>query len=841
MKKKMLKQYAFWAMALLPLTSFALTYYYFSDGMRLRITLIPIMWSFILIYFYSKKNVTFGLSLFFISWTYVVADSLNRHSDYNPIEQTLYYLFYSIFMMGMFIISGKLLYNKSRVLAWSFCSALTFLFLLIPCFYIIFYIKFDAYITTDVTYAILQTNPREAYEFIISSGLVNPIILFILIISILPYSFFVNKHRKIKKAEIYVIILSTLFFGIITHGGLKQRIVWDIFSYVKEYHDKLKSFQELQKRAKNNNIHFLSNKEFRGESETYMIIIGESLNKRHMGLYGYFRKTTPMLSTNKDLLIFNNAYSNHTHTAPTLSLALTEANQYNKLKYYQSLSIINILNKANIETSLITNQPLYGLWSDTVSIIANNVNHLVHINKHIGNKHYRTLHFDGAVLEKVEEILTQKASKHRVIFVHLMGSHGDYCSRFPKKFRYFKGQLPRSIYGRYSYGEHQERVNCYDNSVLYNDFVVHRLLDLLKKKSGRNGFIYFPDHSEDVLNGLYHSAPKFTYAMTDIPLIAWFSEEYQSYYNEKYNILKDRLDTVFSNDLIFDLLIGIFGIKTDRHEKHFDLSSKEFNLKEEQALVLHGKKKYVDPQNERYIQKVNVRNLINSGQDIKIFPQGVNTLGKLKDIWADGYKAFEIDVRFDKDKDCLHVGHDKQTEIGVCLIDFLKHIPVQEVKKIWVDLKNLNLKNYKKVLKILSRIKKSSDIKEQFIIEFSSTIDESSVLSQGGYHTSYYLPTNKIIKMLKENDESAMKGLARRIVRQSHRQKLSALSFDYRAYPFVKNFVEPKLSSSIAYHLWDMDLSLKDIKFFKKIKNKNYYKDKRVKTILIFYKSMFHL
>ena len=83
----MLKQYSFWAMAVLPLTSFALTYYYFADGMRLRIILIPIMWSFILIYFYSKKHVTFGLSLFFISWTYIVADSLNRHSGYISIKQ----------------------------------------------------------------------------------------------------------------------------------------------------------------------------------------------------------------------------------------------------------------------------------------------------------------------------------------------------------------------------------------------------------------------------------------------------------------------------------------------------------------------------------------------------------------------------------------------------------------------------------------------------------------------------------------------------------------------------------------------------------------------------------
>ena len=38
---------------------------------------------------------------------------------------------------------------------------------------------------------------------------------------------------------------------------------------------------------------------------------------------------------------------------------------------------------------------------------------------------------------------------------------------------------------------------------------------------------YFSDHSEDVVRFLSHNSGNFTYEMSDIPLIFWFSEEYR--------------------------------------------------------------------------------------------------------------------------------------------------------------------------------------------------------------------------------------------------------------------------------------------------------------------------
>lgn len=63
----------------------------------------------------------------------------------------------------------------------------------------------------------------------------------------------------------------------------------------------------------------------------YVLVIGESETRDHMHIYGYERENTPFLDSLKslpDAVIFSHAYSNHTHTVPCLTFALSERNQY---------------------------------------------------------------------------------------------------------------------------------------------------------------------------------------------------------------------------------------------------------------------------------------------------------------------------------------------------------------------------------------------------------------------------------------------------------------------------------------------------------------------------------
>lgn len=64
----------------------------------------------------------------------------------------------------------------------------------------------------------------------------------------------------------------------------------------------------------------------------YVVVIGESETRDHMQVYGYPKETTPWLMSfakEKGTIVFSHAYSNHTHTVPVLTYALSEKNQYN--------------------------------------------------------------------------------------------------------------------------------------------------------------------------------------------------------------------------------------------------------------------------------------------------------------------------------------------------------------------------------------------------------------------------------------------------------------------------------------------------------------------------------
>ena len=75
--------------------------------------------------------------------------------------------------------------------------------------------------------------------------------------------------------------------------------------------------------------------------------------------------------------------------------------------------------------------------------------------------------------------------------------------------------------------------------------------------------IYFSDHGEGIDNHVGHDINKFTYQMTRIPLFMCFSNEYKNDNLQICNLLKSRKNDVFTNDLIFNLMLGIMGVKID--------------------------------------------------------------------------------------------------------------------------------------------------------------------------------------------------------------------------------------------------------------------------------------
>ncbi|MDA1069451.1 MAG: phosphoethanolamine transferase [Verrucomicrobia bacterium] len=429
---------------------------------------------------------------------------------------------------------------------------------ILPFAYIVYSFQLGGGFSDDVVYSIMATDVRESLEFgrtFLSPMWVIVGAAFMAIVLVQKLKQETSGSRKIPNIvpAVQIMIILVIFCTQLQYFRLYRFPAACILTYYRE----LALFREMQERLESNKIQFEAGKEEGGE--TFVVVIGESLNKNHMGLYDYGRDTTPLLVEHGkagDLLVFQRAYSSHTLTSETLSLSLTEANQQNGKNYFDSISILNVLKRVGVESSWITNQVLQGEWDNNISIIAHQADRLVPYNRWVGSV-VRTRDSDEVVLGAYADMLSVKSEKNRVIFVHLMGNHWRYSGRYPESYEVFSDtNEPIDREAWLSLGEEiRQQVNDYDNSVLYNDFVVSSLLSLLKKSGGVSGFIYISDHGEDVYGGREHHAQLFTFDMIEIPMIVWFSDQYRERYPGKYSAMASHTDELFCNDALYDTLI----------------------------------------------------------------------------------------------------------------------------------------------------------------------------------------------------------------------------------------------------------------------------------------------
>jgi heptose-I-phosphate ethanolaminephosphotransferase len=835
--------YSFLGLVLLTtITSFAVLSFYPDSFTLLPVIIFSLCWSIALIYFYNKNHIALALNSFAIFWLFIIAEKISYGSI--GLKSLLsYFLFIAVGVSFAFLLTYQEIGKKSKNIASFLVISGSLVLYFLPLVHIIYYLSFQKIISPDVRYAIAHTNLGEAVDFIKVFIEAKWILLslFILICS----SYFLYRKEKNDWGLVNPLLAVFLILGSLSQAYINRhsfRVIFDWKVELQKYAFEISQFKDQQKKVNSGQIKFLAEKENNGE--VYVVIIGESLNKNHMQLYGYGRDTTPSLSRlldNREVISFKNAYSNHTHSMPVLSHALTEANQQIQKPFEESLSIIDISKKAGFETHWISNQALYGLWDNLVTIIAKNAGSVIALNRGIGASINPGFH-DEEALKYVQKILRSGGNKNKVLFVHLFGSHWEYCSRYPDEYKKYEGSLGVDIFGELAREtKNQSYINCYDNSVLYNDFIVSSIIDIAKRQDGVSGVVYFSDHGEEVINVRGHDAEKFAFSMTQIPLLFWFSEEYKSKYKNKITHLNQNVEKLFPNDLVYDSLIGTLGIKTQHYTAAYDISSSMYEASSIKHLTLHGKQDYLASENISYWQKNNSAELKSINQDSRVIPHRVNTVGKLKDILNNGFHAFEIDLIFREEAGgYFDVGHDGNTLSGLSFEKFLSHVPHHDKLKIWLDIKNLNGDNIKSALGRLIKLDNIFKLKGRVIIESKITDSSFAEVSEEGFHTSYSLPQSLILE-LENVDESGRIKIASSISNQIIGQKTEAISFDIRLYEYVKNYIEMNIKSSVSYHIWNLSAPISDRSFIENLKKKECFYDERVRTILVPYESLFNL
>ena len=294
---------------------------------------------------------------------------------------------------------------------------------------------------------------------------------------------------------------------------------------------------------------------------TLVLVIGESTNSRRMGIYGYYRDTTPRLSAmSNELLAFDQVYASRPYTVESLEQALTFADQLHPKLYLEKPTLIDVMKQAGYKTYWITNQQTQTQRNTLMTTFSRQADEQVYLNN---NRSQNSAQYDEVVFKPFEDILNRPESK-KFILVHLIGTHRAYQFRYPDRFKIFNDNenLPPWVRKK----RYRREYNEYDNAVVYNDFVVSSLIEKLKN-SGQNGYlVYFSDHGEEVYDypnhlfaGRNEAAP--TPAMYSVPFLIWESRSWKR--NNMLDLSNYTFHRMYSlSDFIYTWL-DLAGIRFD--------------------------------------------------------------------------------------------------------------------------------------------------------------------------------------------------------------------------------------------------------------------------------------
>lgn len=455
-------------------------------------------------------------------------------------------------------------------------SVLRFIFLaviLLPVFVILGYYSVTSTVfAPDTLLAIAQTNIQEAIEYAKDNFSCKTIFLIILTNAFVFFVAIKNTQKILWNKYNLFLVLFCITACLVGVYKYRDNIITDIPKQASKTLAQYKNFSKERTDRKDNMSKLLLS--HKPEAGVYVLVIGESQNRAHMQAYNYHRATTPWLDSmknDKNMLLFTKAYSCHTHTVPTLLYALTAKNQYNNIAVKNAVSVLEVAEAAGFETVWLSNQVKYSAWDTPVTSIASEANQQKWINSTLGES-TNTDYFDGKLIEELEKI---KITDKMLIVMHLMGNHGSYEQRYPKAFEKYDGK---------------NTIDKYDNSIIYNDYVMSQVYKRARKIPNFKGLVYCSDHADAIDKNLSHDAAQFDFDMTHIPLYIYLSDSYIQNNSAKYKSLEKQKNKLFTNDLLFNLMLGVLGINLNNiYEPNNDPTADTFDNNKERFKTLYGK------------------------------------------------------------------------------------------------------------------------------------------------------------------------------------------------------------------------------------------------------------
>jgi lipid A ethanolaminephosphotransferase len=299
----------------------------------------------------------------------------------------------------------------------------------------------------------------------------------------------------------------------------------------------------------------------------FVMVVGETARAAEFSLNGYSRDTNPSLRAH-DVISFPRVDSCGTSTADSLPCMFSHLGRVNFLRlngnHYESM--LDVFQHAGFRVLWLDNNA--GCKGVCQKVEMQSVENLT-VPQFCSDGEC----FDEVLLMDLDKIV-RKSDRNLVLILHQKGSHGPaYYRRYPASFERFTPSCRTQDLEACSRDEIR---NAYDNSILYTDFFLGRVIDLLSSMQERDtAMLYVSDHGESLgENGLYlHGLPyRIAQEMQKrVPMILWMSPQFAS----RFQIDRPRLESIagaiYSHDYLFHSIVGLLDVKIAEYDPNRDL------------------------------------------------------------------------------------------------------------------------------------------------------------------------------------------------------------------------------------------------------------------------------
>lgn len=299
-----------------------------------------------------------------------------------------------------------------------------------------------------------------------------------------------------------------------------------------------------------------------------VLVVGETARAADFSLYGYDKNTNPYLS-DENIVTFKNMSSCGTATAVSLP-CIFAATKHENFKVSDALFTQNLLDIVALSGYRV-------IWIENNSGCKGVCNRVEQKNIRVTNNPKWCKNgycYDEILVEELNKQLSN-IKGNTLIIMHMIGSHGPaYFERYPKQFKKFTPTCDTSDLTSCS----REQINnTYDNTILYTDYVLDKMIKELKTHSNyQSALLYVSDHGESLgenniyLHGLpYFIAPDY---QTKVPFIMWLSGSLIKADNIDMLKLQNEAENVqASHDNVFHTMLNLLKIKSKTYDEKLDL------------------------------------------------------------------------------------------------------------------------------------------------------------------------------------------------------------------------------------------------------------------------------